>query len=212
MNVLNRILAVLLALALIVVGVWFLVAPFTALGVLDDSVSVIVSDLSTGMIVAGAVALVGFIVLLVELIPSGRGSFVATLPEGTVEYGHRTLVDVLQRELDDIPGVREARVSIGGSGRRVDTRVHLLADGSMDTRDLASRAGGRIREALERLNLSAGTLRFSVEEPRGIRRTERRPFGRARAIPARERVANEPISRREVAEDDEGHIRSRDVA
>jgi hypothetical protein len=193
MGVFNRLIMIVLALSLVALGVWFVLGPIAAVAGVDTGLSIIRNNLQTTLVIAGILAFVGFVLFLAELLPSGRRTFVATLPEGTVEYGRGTLIDMLQRDLREFEGVENARVDVGGSARRVDSRVRLRTDGTSDARDLASRVGGRIRDRLERLNLGAGSLKIAIEEPTGV--------GRRRRITTHDYpdFADAPVTHREAA-------------
>jgi hypothetical protein len=173
MGVLNRLIMIVLAIGLIALGGWFILAPIAALAGADTVLSVIRNNLQTSLVIAGIVAFVGLILFLAQLMPSGRRSFVASVPEGTIEYSRRSVEDMLERDLVDFDGVEDARVQVRGRGRKVDSRVRLRTDGTTDSRDLASRVGGRVRDRLDRLNLGLGALNIVIDEPNGIRARRR---------------------------------------
>lgn len=120
----------------------------------------------------GAVlALAAFILLVFELLP-GRptGVKLAGIPGGEAVLTVDAITQRLKYEVENIPGIREARPKVRPRGRQVDVDLELRLDSDVDVGPKTQEAVDLARRVLtDRLGVSPRQIRAlvrSVERPR----------------------------------------------
>ncbi len=187
MNLFNRVVVVLLLLAFISCTLLTILAAMVA----HAQVAMALSDFSRNWLAElfrnlteatfeerlvfflfGAVlALVAFILLVFELLP-GRpvGVKLAGIPGGEAVLTVDAITQRLKYEVENIPGVREARPRVRPRGRQVDVDLDLRLDSDVDVGPKTQEAVDVARRVLtERLGVSPRQIRAfvrSVERPR----------------------------------------------
>jgi hypothetical protein len=171
----NRIIVLLLALAMLALAVALLATPETALSAAEDGLANLRAAPASSLLSGGTVlAALALVLLLLELRPAKARSstFAARVEGGTVEYPAATIGDIVERDLLRVEGVRQATAAITGRGK-VDVRARLLLAPDRDPQEVAAQASARLREKLERgLGLALGQVRLAIEPAEALQLAE----------------------------------------
>ncbi len=165
MNIFNRIMMILLSLAALAFGVIELLLLTKAIqpinvspgGVLLPQWSFMAqfhgADVTTATIVSIILAIVGLIIIILEVIPGGREQPQFVVKEdnlGQVTVARSSVRDLVQHEAMAVPEVIETRQTVGedGKGLRVHVRSSLSPDA--DAPQVGQMLQERIQESLQR--------------------------------------------------------------
>jgi hypothetical protein len=161
MDTFNRIVVLLLGLALLIGALATLTAPSW----LSETTVTLAPEIGPSLFWGAIlVAAISALVMLMEVWPRRRRVFESNIEGAVVEYPASSVRESVDRDLEALPGVRHAHSQVEmRRGGGVDMRLTVETEGAQDPQVIANRAAARAREKLERgLGLRVDRLRLAV--------------------------------------------------
>ncbi len=178
MSIFNRMMVVLLALAMLVGAMLVLMSPNTLViagnaiaGAGRDALSNLQMPYG-GPVTYAALAVVALaaVLLALELWPRPGPHFESGVEGAVVDYSPATIRNMVRQELEQTEGVLRAHPDVRRRGKGIDLHVHVETEPGQDSKELAARASARVRERLERgLGLRVERVRLTVRPGRAHR-------------------------------------------
>ncbi len=174
----NRLVLILLALAGLAAGAFFIATPSLAVATASNAASAaLAAPIATIEAAAVATAAISALILVIEIVGNGGSRmFEANIDGGSVEYPADVITYALESDLKEIDGIEDARVRMEGDRQKAVVYATLAVNPTDDGHSYATRASSTIHERLEGLGLQAGPIRLT------FRPSHRKSLNRERRI------------------------------
>lgn len=163
-DILNRILALLLGIAVALVGLGLLVEPSVVVVDADSLLASLRASPEATVQEAAIIAIIlGLVILLIEILPRHRPTHVVAQIDGCiVEYTVPLVADVIERDIRDLDGIQEVHARIQLHGQKVDAASALIIAPGFETQTIVGRVSSRMRDRISQLGLEPGRLQLSI--------------------------------------------------